>query len=105
MRSQKPTILTPNFANKPKSGLAITARNLCKTYSDGQQDFQALKSVDIDVPIGCIYGLLGPNGAGKSTLINIGLPVVHFGESFFWDFGMNFLKGIERWWQGDKQSS
>ena len=71
MRSQKPTILTPNFANKPKSGLAITARNLCKTYSDGQQDFQALKSVDIDVPIGCIYGLLGPNGAGKSTLINI----------------------------------
>ena len=71
MRSQKPTIQTPNFANRPKSGLAITARNLCKTYSDGQRDFQALKSVDIDVPIGCIYGLLGPNGAGKSTLINI----------------------------------
>ena len=71
MRSQKPTIQTPNFANRPKSGLAITARNLCKTYSDGQRHFQALKSVDIDVPIGCIYGLLGPNGAGKSTLINI----------------------------------
>ena len=71
MRSQKPTTQTPNFINRPKSGLAITARKLCKTYRDGQQDFQALKSVDIDVPIGCIYGLLGPNGAGKSTLINI----------------------------------
>lgn len=71
MRLQKPTIQTPNFINRPKSGLAITARNLCKTYSDRNRDFQALKSVDIDIPVGCIYGLLGPNGAGKSTLINI----------------------------------
>ena len=71
MRSRKSNIQTPSFINKPKSGFAITARNLCKTYSDGKRDFQALKSVDIDVPIGCIYGLLGPNGAGKSTLINI----------------------------------
>ena len=71
MRSQKPYIQTPSFINRPKSGLAITARNLCKTYSDGYREFQALKSVDINVPIGCIYGLLGPNGAGKSTLINI----------------------------------
>ena len=71
MHTQKPDIQTPNFINRPKSGLAITARNLCKTYSDGKRDFQALRSVDLDVPIGCIYGLLGPNGAGKSTLINI----------------------------------
>ena len=71
MRFQKPNIQTPNFINRPKSGSAITARKLCKTYGNDKQDFQALKSVDIDVPIGCIYGLLGPNGAGKSTLINI----------------------------------
>ena len=71
MRSQKPLIPSPNFVNRPKSGLAIAARNLCKTYCDGKRDFQALKSVNIDVPVGCIYGLLGPNGAGKSTLINI----------------------------------
>ena len=71
MRSQKPKIRTPSFVNRPKSGLAITARGLCKTYGDGNREFQALKSVDIDVPVGCIYGLLGPNGAGKSTLINI----------------------------------
>ena len=71
MRSQKPNIHTPNFVNKPESGLAIEVRNLCKIYSDGKRDFEALRSVDIDVPIGCIFGLLGPNGAGKSTLINI----------------------------------
>ena len=71
MCPQKPKIRTPSFINRPKSGLAITARSLCKTYGDGNHEFQALKSVDIDVPVGCIYGLLGPNGAGKSTLINI----------------------------------
>ena len=71
MRPQKPNIRTPHFINRPKSGLAITTRSLCKTYGDGNRQFQALKSVDINVPVGCIYGLLGPNGAGKSTLINI----------------------------------
>ena len=71
MYSQKPYIHAPSFVNRPESGLAITARNLCKTYGDGNREFQALKSIDINVPIGCIYGLLGPNGAGKSTLINI----------------------------------
>ncbi len=71
MQSQTTTIPTPNFANNPASGLAIKARGLCKTYGDGERAHEALKSVSIDVPIGCIYGLLGPNGAGKSTFINI----------------------------------
>ena len=32
---------------------------------------QALQSIDLDIPIGQVFGLLGPNGAGKSTFINI----------------------------------
>jgi ABC-2 type transport system ATP-binding protein len=86
MRSQKPNIQTPNFINSPKSGSAITIRNLCKTYANGAQKCQALKSVDIDVPVGCIYGLLGPNGAGKSTLINImaGTVIKTSGDVSIW---------------------
>lgn len=34
-------------------------------------DFQALSSVNINVPKNSIFGLLGPNGAGKTTLIRI----------------------------------
>ena len=60
-----------DFANKPKSGKAIIARGLFKQYDKDAPTHQALKAVDIDVPIGCVYGLLGPNGAGKSTFINI----------------------------------
>ena len=51
---------------------AIDVAGLRKVYagSDGPPK-EALKSVDLSVPKGTIFGLLGPNGAGKSTLINI----------------------------------
>ena len=45
----------------------ISIQGLNKTYADG---FQALKSVDLEVDRGEIFGLLGPNGAGKTTLIS-----------------------------------
>ena len=44
------------------------------TTIDVDKSFGAVKVLDkinINVPIGSIYGLLGPNGAGKTTLIRI----------------------------------
>lgn len=43
----------------------IQIRGLTKTYPNG---FQALKGVNLDIPMG-MFGLLGPNGAGKSSLM------------------------------------
>ena len=52
----------------------ISIQGLNKTYAGG---FQALKSVDLEIDKGEIFGLLGPNGAGKTTLINIVCGIVN----------------------------
>ena len=45
----------------------IEARGIAKSYND----HQALKSLDLKIEKGSIFGLLGPNGAGKTTFIRI----------------------------------
>ncbi len=67
--------------------LAISATGVDKTYrGDGGNRVHALKSVDLEVPRGGIFGLLGPNGAGKSTFINIlaGLVIKSGGTAKVW---------------------
>ena len=82
------TRFRPNFVNRPDSGLAIAVSGLSKTYdgSRGKPSHLALDRVDLQVPVGCIFGLLGPNGAGKSTLINIlaGTVVKTSGTAIVW---------------------
>ncbi|MCA9128583.1 MAG: ABC transporter ATP-binding protein [Planctomycetales bacterium] len=55
------------------SDVVIETRNLGKIYRDfwGRKKVAALKSLDIEVKKGEIFGLLGPNGSGKSTTIKL----------------------------------
>lgn len=47
--------------------IAISTRNLSKTY----KDVKALSDVNLELESNKIYGLLGRNGAGKTTLMSI----------------------------------
>ena|SRR5215467_801487 len=51
----------------------ISVTNLTKTYASG---LQALRSINLHIRKGEIFGLLGPNGAGKTTLISIVCGIV-----------------------------
>ena len=59
MTSQNTVIPTAGFTCSPDSGLAIEASNVNKIYYAGGRAHHALKSIDIEVPIGCIFGFWG----------------------------------------------
>ena len=52
---------------------AIEIRNLCKNFGEKQ----ALKSLNLTVPMGAIYGFIGENGSGKSTTEKIICGLIH----------------------------
>ncbi len=49
----------------------IYTANVCKTFTLGKRQVEAVRGVSLSVNRGECFGLLGPNGAGKSTLINM----------------------------------
>jgi ABC-2 type transport system ATP-binding protein len=46
---------------------AVQTSGLVKTFGTTR----AVDGVELQVPIGSVYGVLGPNGAGKTTVIRI----------------------------------
>ena len=70
----------------------VDVKNLKKTYSKkGANLVEALKSLNLEVKEGEIFGLLGPNGAGKSTFINIlgGSVLKSEGSVNVWGFDLD----------------
>lgn len=57
------------MANEP----VIEIRNLSKIYRDfwGRKKVQAVKSLNLEVNRGEVFGLLGPNGSGKTTTMKM----------------------------------
>ena len=55
------------YAGNVTSGLVYHVRGLEKSYRGADRPANA--GIDLDVPMGEVFGLLGPNGAGKTTLV------------------------------------
>ncbi|MDD3223195.1 MAG: ATP-binding cassette domain-containing protein [Clostridium sp.] len=47
----------------------IVLENICKTYKTKKTNVNALKSVNLKIADGDIFGIIGYSGAGKSTLV------------------------------------
>jgi ABC-2 type transport system ATP-binding protein len=61
---------------------AVRVRGLRRTYGRGASAFEAVRGVDLDVPVGSITALLGTNGAGKTSTLEVieGLATATHGE-------------------------
>ncbi len=51
--------------------ICIKLTNICKVYSMGENQVQALADVNFAVSVGDFTAIMGPSGSGKSTLMNI----------------------------------
>lgn len=49
----------------------IALKNVTKEYGEGENAFQALKGIELEIAKGEFISIMGPSGSGKSTLMNI----------------------------------
>lgn len=82
------------------SDIVVETRNLSKIYRDfwGRKKVHALKSLDLQINRGEIFGLLGPNGSGKTTTIKLllGLLFQSDGEALIFGQDASEVRRNER---------
>ncbi|MCU0647620.1 MAG: ABC transporter ATP-binding protein [Gemmatimonadaceae bacterium] len=61
----------------PSPSIAVSMRGIEKAFGEGPARVQALRGIDLDIPIGEMVFLVGPSGCGKTTLIQVMCAILH----------------------------
>jgi putative ABC transport system ATP-binding protein len=65
------TLSAPRSVLEPTPAAVVTARDVVRTYGEGDTAVAALRSVSVDIAEGRLTAVMGPSGSGKSTLMHI----------------------------------
>jgi putative ABC transport system ATP-binding protein len=66
------TVSVQNFASKLGDNMSlIIAKNLSKTYINGEIAVDALKELNFEIEHSSFISFIGPSGSGKTTLLNL----------------------------------
>lgn len=67
----------------------IKTEGLSKTYGNlfWKKKTPSLRSLDLEIPVGSIFGFLGPNGAGKTTTIRLLVDLIKPSAGRAWVLG------------------
>ncbi len=58
-------------AAQPDTAAVVAARDVSRTFGEGDTAVEALKDVSLDLERGRFVAIMGPSGSGKSTLMHI----------------------------------
>jgi putative ABC transport system ATP-binding protein len=78
--------------------IAVSCKNVKKTYGAGTSKVEALRGVDLEVRKGELLMLMGPSGSGKTTLISViaGILTQTEGECLVSGIDLNHMPDREK---------
>lgn len=71
----------------------ISFHEVSKIFKVGEENFTALRDINLEIKTGSFMSFVGPSGSGKTTLLNLigGLDVPTSGDIFFKDIKLSSL--------------